>query len=218
MRPAPPSKRPAKRKAAPAPAPRARDAAATRAAILEAARTAFAQHGYDGVGVRAIAGAAGVTAALVNRYFGSKQRLFSEVALADRGFADLLVPLPARGPAPRARVLARAFVGRSAQRLAADTERQTLLAILHSPGSAEAGVLVREWVEGRFVRPLAAWLGGPDAGARASLIVATIVGHSLLREVVSAPTLAQIPEEALAAWLESMLAPLVDPPPAKGRG
>lgn len=38
----------------------------------------FARAGYDGVGVREIAGDAGVTAMLVNRYFGSKEQLFAE--------------------------------------------------------------------------------------------------------------------------------------------
>ena len=35
--------------------------------------------GYDGAGVREIAEGAGVTAMLVNRYFGSKEQLFAEV-------------------------------------------------------------------------------------------------------------------------------------------
>src|SRR5262249_33807030 len=58
---------------------RRRNAAATREAILISARRAFAQSGYDGVGVRETARGAGVTAMLVNRYFGSKEGLFAEV-------------------------------------------------------------------------------------------------------------------------------------------
>src|SRR5215475_8008014 len=61
---------------------RRRDAAATRAAILASAQRAFAQSGYDGAGVREIAAGAGVTAMLVNRYFGSKEKLFAEVLAA----------------------------------------------------------------------------------------------------------------------------------------
>jgi len=67
--------------------PRRRDSAATRAAILRAAIDAFTRSGYDGAGVREIASAAGVTAMLVNRYFGSKEQLFAEavdVAFAPR--------------------------------------------------------------------------------------------------------------------------------------
>ena len=58
---------------------RKRDAAATREAILEAATRRFATQGYERAGVREIAGDAGVTAALVNRYFGSKEGLFARV-------------------------------------------------------------------------------------------------------------------------------------------
>ncbi len=58
---------------------RAAKADATRAAILASARKAFAEHGYDGAGLRGIAEAAGVTAMMVGRYFGSKEGLFGEV-------------------------------------------------------------------------------------------------------------------------------------------
>src|SRR5262245_50498090 len=61
------------------PRPRPRNAAATREAILASARTAFARAGYDGAGLREIGAGAGVTAMMVNRYFGSKEELFAEV-------------------------------------------------------------------------------------------------------------------------------------------
>src|SRR5215475_2626379 len=61
---------------------RRRNAAATRDAILQSARRAFARAGYDGAGLREIAAGAGVTAMLVNRYFGSKEQLFAEVLVA----------------------------------------------------------------------------------------------------------------------------------------
>ena len=68
--------------------PRPRNAAATREAILNSARAAFARAGYDGAGVREIAAGAGVTAMLVNRYFGSKEQLFAEVIADNDGQAD----------------------------------------------------------------------------------------------------------------------------------
>lgn len=53
----------------------------TRAALLEAARTVFAESGYDAATVRAIASRAGVDAAMVNHWFGSKQGLFGQAVL-----------------------------------------------------------------------------------------------------------------------------------------
>ena len=49
-----------------------------RGDILEAARAAFAEHGYDRATIRGIAGRAGVDPALVIHYFGSKEALFAE--------------------------------------------------------------------------------------------------------------------------------------------
>ncbi len=48
----------------------------TRDAILDAARDAFADKGFDGATVRGIATAAGVDPALVHHYFGTKEQLF----------------------------------------------------------------------------------------------------------------------------------------------
>jgi len=71
---------------------RRRNAAATREAILTSARRAFARAGYDGAGVREIAAGAGVTAMLVNRYFGSKEQLFAEVLAATSAAPTILTP------------------------------------------------------------------------------------------------------------------------------
>ena len=86
------------------PRARQRNAAMTRAAILSSARQAFARAGYDGVGVREIATGAGVTAMLVNRYFGSKEQLFAEVVADIVGQSVILTrtadvqPQPTRSP------------------------------------------------------------------------------------------------------------------------
>ncbi|HWM01452.1 MAG TPA: TetR/AcrR family transcriptional regulator, partial [Actinophytocola sp.] len=52
--------------------------AQTRDAILRAARRRFAQRGFAEVGLRDIALDSGVSAALVVKYFGSKENLFAE--------------------------------------------------------------------------------------------------------------------------------------------
>ncbi|OIQ49335.1 HTH-type transcriptional regulator AcrR [Pseudodesulfovibrio hydrargyri] len=63
-----------------------RNAAETRQRILAAARTLFSQDIYKNVGTRDIAAAAGVNLTLINRYFGSKKQLFSEVILSMKNF------------------------------------------------------------------------------------------------------------------------------------
>ncbi|MCD6268211.1 MAG: helix-turn-helix transcriptional regulator, partial [Thermotogaceae bacterium] len=51
----------------------------TRARILEAAKKAFSEKGFDGVSVDEIAKRAGVRKALIYYYFPSKEILFEEV-------------------------------------------------------------------------------------------------------------------------------------------
>ncbi|GAA3240509.1 TetR/AcrR family transcriptional regulator [Pseudonocardia petroleophila] len=69
-------------------APRPRDSAATRAALLAAARALFAERGYDGTTVRGVADRAGVNQALLFRYFGNKEALFAE-AVSEQALAPL---------------------------------------------------------------------------------------------------------------------------------
>ncbi len=64
--------------------PKVRNAAATRANILRAARDSFGKQAYEQVGLREIGADAGIDAALICRYFGSKEELFAE-ALASTG-------------------------------------------------------------------------------------------------------------------------------------
>src|SRR6478752_297606 len=89
-----------------APSPRRRDAAETRRLLLRAALHRFARQGYAATTVREIADDAGVTAALISRYFVSKEGLF-EACLAgvsaDIGAVPVGATLPevARGIAER---------------------------------------------------------------------------------------------------------------------
>jgi AcrR family transcriptional regulator len=53
----------------------------TRAALVRAAHDVFAENGYEGATVRAIAARAGVDAAMVNHWFGGKEALFAQVVL-----------------------------------------------------------------------------------------------------------------------------------------
>lgn len=69
-------------------------AAGTRAGLVAAARTLFAQRGVDAVSTRQIAEAAGVSHGLVRHHFGSKRGVWRAVVdAADAEFASILKPL-----------------------------------------------------------------------------------------------------------------------------
>ena len=63
----------------------------TKAKIREAARRLFAERGINGVTVREIAAAAGVTHALVHRYFGTKEEMAKEILLAELERTNTLI-------------------------------------------------------------------------------------------------------------------------------
>ncbi len=70
----------------------------TREQIAVAARTQFAEQGYERATFRAIAAAAGVDPALVVHFYGSKEELFRQVMVLPPAIADGLERL-ADGPA-----------------------------------------------------------------------------------------------------------------------
>jgi AcrR family transcriptional regulator len=77
--PRPRSPAPGRGRRAPDPAERQRDAERTRQRILDAALAEFADKGYAGARVRAIAERAGVNAQLISYYFGGKEGLYREL-------------------------------------------------------------------------------------------------------------------------------------------
>src|SRR5271168_4661618 len=62
---------------------RPRDAAASRQALLLAAQALFGQNGFESTTIREIGDRAGVDAALIARYFGSKADLYIAAVVAE---------------------------------------------------------------------------------------------------------------------------------------
>ena len=62
---------------------RSRDAVASKDALLQAAQTLFGQQGFEGTTIREIGERAGVDAALIARYFGSKADLYIAAVAAE---------------------------------------------------------------------------------------------------------------------------------------
>lgn len=173
---------------------------ATRRALLAGARRLFSQHGYDYVGVREIAATAGVNAALVNRYFGSKLGLFTEVVADSFTIGDLVVGERSTLGDRLARYLVRP------RRAGFDPT----LVLLRSAASPEAGPVLREALAEQVARPLAEWLGGDDAGERAGLVVAVLFGFALTRDVLGVGPLAEGDRERLAEHLGPVFQRLID--------
>jgi AcrR family transcriptional regulator len=100
------------------PARRRRDAAATRDALLAAGAELFAERGYDGVPVAAIADRARVNKAMISYHFGGKRELYRAIVTATFSEIVARVERLAGSPRPASEVLRElvAVVGEMAMR------------------------------------------------------------------------------------------------------
>jgi AcrR family transcriptional regulator len=181
---------------------RQRNAAATRQAILQSARQAFAKAGYAGAGVREIASGAGVTAMLVNRYFGSKERLFAEAVAESMATTSVLAPqIASAGISGKA--IATALVGITK---ADAVPLEGFQIMLRSAASQSAARIGREQIERHHQKRIAAALQGALAPQRAAIMLSLIAGFQVMRQMIELSALAK----ADAQTLVKVLAPLFD--------
>jgi AcrR family transcriptional regulator len=181
--------------------PRKRDAEATRAAILDAAKSQFALLGYDRAVLRDIAREAGIDVALVKRYFGGKEALFVEAlkaSFAPDGIGDW-----DRATFPRDLAVTLAD---SPHVNEARTHRfQFLLRAATSPTTAP---LLNVLVQDRFMGPIRDWLGGPDADARARVLAASYIGF-LVERLIRGEALTGREREVFVERVTAMFAALI---------
>ncbi|NNJ02547.1 TetR/AcrR family transcriptional regulator [Streptomyces sp. PKU-MA01144] len=175
---------------------------AARERILEAARTEFAQRGYDKTSVRGIAKAAGVDPALVHHYFGTKDEVFA--AAIEVSFEPALV-VPAilgEGKDGVGERLVRYFIGVWEN----PATRAPLLAILRSALTHEAAAKVlRGFVLRRMLERIAADLDVPDPKLRAELAASHMIGIAVLRYVIQVEPLATVDPEEIVTMVAPTL-------------
>jgi AcrR family transcriptional regulator len=184
--------------------PRKRDAAATRAAILQAAKGQFARLGYDRTGLRDIAAEAGVDVALVARYFGGKEGLFTEALKASFS------------PDGLSHWKRETFARDMAQMMAADARGQgerneSFQFLLRASTSPTTAPLLNVAVQERFLTPIREWLGdapSAEATARARVLAAAFIGFLVERLIRDEP-LAGREREAFLARAEALFETLI---------
>jgi AcrR family transcriptional regulator len=169
----------------------------TKQSILESARTAFAEVGYDKASVRAIAGAAGVDPALIHHYFGTKEKLF---------LASMNLPVNPAEVVPKAMAGPREQAG---ERLVAlligvwdSPAGIAAVALLRSAMSNEwTARLLREFIVTQVLRRAIAELDIDEkqAQTRAALVATQIGGLVVVRYVLKVEPVASAPAEQLVA-------------------
>ncbi|MET8259416.1 TetR family transcriptional regulator [Micromonospora sp. NPDC005205] len=169
----------------------------TREAILDAARTAFAERGYDAASIRGIAGTAQVDPALVHHYFGSKDQLF---------LAAMNFPVDPGQLVPRVLAGDRDGVGERMVRI--------FLGVWDSPAGSAAQALLRsavsnEWTA-RLLREFVTTqvlrrvlenldVDPVELPLRGSLVATQMIGLAMMRHVVRLEPVASADPETLVA-------------------
>jgi AcrR family transcriptional regulator len=192
---------------------RPRDARLTRQRLLDVAGRHFAEHGYDGTSVRAVATEAGVAANLITRYFGGKAGLFAAATTIDLQARSNL-PGPPQALGNR---IARGVVRRWESADTADPLLMMLRSAGTSPSAAQAlAKFFATQASGPLAEHLTATLGctAHDAADLASAVGALILGVVTSRYIMRTGPLADADRACLTTWLGDRLQRLLDDPPS----
>jgi AcrR family transcriptional regulator len=170
--------------------------------ITAAAAHRFTAVGYDATSLRQIAADAGVDPALVRRFFGGKEQLFTAVAsaLIDPGKALAVV---AEGPVEAAgERLLRYFLS-----LLGDVSQPgPLLGLVRSAVTSEhAARLLREFLADGLLRDIAVSFPSDRPGLGAALAASQLVGLAVTRYAVQLPPLTAASTEELVGTVASVL-------------
>jgi AcrR family transcriptional regulator len=162
----------------------------TRAAILAAARSRFADHGFAGTTIRAVAADAGIDPSMVMRYFGSKAQLFDAAMDIDLRLPDLSAVPADELP----RTLIRVFL----DRWETDPAGDDLLILLRSAVTNEHAATRMRQIFATQVAPALATGMGRDLGAtHAGLIAAQLLGLALSRYLLRLPAVTALTREEI---------------------
>jgi AcrR family transcriptional regulator len=167
----------------------------TRAAILAAARSRFAEHGYAGTTIRAVATDAGVDAALVHHYFGTKDELFLAALELPVDPRQVLASAIREGPEGAGERFLTAFLS-----VWDDPELQpALVGVVRAVLDPASSRLLTEGFLPVVMRPVGEALGIDRPERRMPIVASQVVGVILLRYVMRVEPLASMSSEDVVA-------------------
>ena len=174
----------------------------TRAEITTAAARRFAAAGYDATSLRQVAVDASVDPALVRRFFGDKEQLFTEVASALIDPERAVAAVAGGPPEAAGERLLRYFLS-----LLGDVSRPgPLLGVIRSAVTSEhAAGLLRRLLAEQVLREIAVSFpsGRPEFGA--ALAASQLVGLAVARYAVRLPPLTAADTEELISAIAPVL-------------
>jgi AcrR family transcriptional regulator len=164
------------------------------ARILHEARASFAEHGYAGTTVRAVARAADVDPALVYHYYGSKEGLLDAATTPPQSFLDQIATA---WQTPQDE-LGQQLVRRTLRNWEDLDHGPVLRAVLQIAGNEPATrEKLRLIIERSMMGPSAQTLDEPERLVRSSLIASQLMGLAFMRYLWKIEPIATMTEDDL---------------------
>nr|AHA12084.1 transcriptional regulator [Streptomyces sp. CNH287] len=168
----------------------------TSGEILAAARTIFSERGYDSASIRQIAAMAGVDAALVHHYFGTKEQLFRDVVDIPVEPAALIADIFGAGVEAVPERIVQSFLGICE----GPATGPALFGLLRGAVSHQwQGLLLREYFTTQIIRRVLSRLDTvvdpAEIPLRASLVSSQLIGLTLARYIFHYEPLASVRSE-----------------------
>lgn len=177
-----------------APARRKRAPEERRAAIVEAARAAFAEMGFGKTTIREVARRAGVTHGLVMRHFGSKEQLFLAAVPSPRTLMEEVAGDPKTLPTR----IARSYV----RRMAVSGGNDPFVAMLRAVAAEEeTAKRLFAAMQADSLEMYGHVIPGPNLEERVASVGAYLIGVTFSRFVLRSGPLASMPDEELIRHL-----------------
>ena len=156
---------------------------------MAAARRRFATDGYEPTTLRMIAADVGVDAALVSRYFGSKQDLFATATEFRIDLPNLTGAMPEDIPKM---LMPRYF--------AVWEDDHTFLALLRAAGTSRVAAETINQTLATHVAPTLRAITPDNHRTRIALTDAFVIGMAMTRSVLANPPIADLSREELSRW------------------
>ena len=183
----------------------------TRAQILEAARALFADRGFGGTTIRAIAADAGVDPALVHHFFGSKDDLFMSALELPVDPRTVLAPVVAGGLDGAGERLLRTFLTVWDD----PVNQQRFIGLFRRVIEPDGGRLLGDGFVPVVLGPIGQALGIDHPEVRMPLVASQMIGLIVSRYVLRIePLAAMSTEHVVATYAPTVQRYLADPLPS----
>jgi AcrR family transcriptional regulator len=167
----------------------------TRAQLLDAARAEFAERGFEGATVRAIAERAGVDAAMVNHWFGGKDALFLASLQIPIDPAVIINDVLPGDP----RTLAWRIVPRFLELWDASGGGQMITLVRSVSAHEGAARMMREFISRLILKRIVGAVAPDRHELRAALAATQLIGLGMIRYVLRLEPLASADHPTVVA-------------------